>query len=223
MRSKIISKYNLFPKDIKEASLIQDLLKKDLVIKPMKIKPTLVAGVDASYRKGEIVGVYSLFKYPEMEIIEYSVSKVDVSFPYVPGYLSFREGPAILSAMNKSRHKADVIIFDGQGIAHPKGLGIASHIGVVLNLPTIGCAKSCLVGEYKGLGLERGAYVPLIYKKKMVGAVVRTRSGIKPLFISPGHLIDIESSIEIILNCCKRYRLPEPIRHADRVSKLIEL
>lgn len=219
---KRIDRYNLFPKNIEEASIIQSLLKKDLIIKPLRKKPAIIAGVDASYKDNKIIGVCCIFRYPEMDNIESSFSIVDVSFPYVPGYLTFREGPAIISAIKKTKEKVDVIIFDGQGIAHPKGIGIASHIGILLNKPTIGCAKSCLIGEFKKLGRNRGDSCPLVFDKKIVGVVLRTRDNIRPIFVSPGHLIDIEGSKEIVLNCCKRFRLPEPIRCADKLSRIMK-
>jgi deoxyribonuclease V len=143
-------------------------------------------------------------------------------FPYVPGFLSFREGPAIIEALSRLKIKPDLILLDGQGIAHPKGLGIASHIGILLDLPTVGCAKSRLVGEYKEPGSNKGAWSPLKFHGSIVGAVLRTRDSVRPLFVSPGHRIDLKASIEIVLGCIGRYRIPEPLRRADILSKRIK-
>jgi deoxyribonuclease V len=145
-------------------------------------------------------------------------------FPYIPGYLSFREAPAIFSAMEKLSLLPDLLIVDGQGIAHPRRIGIASFLGVLLGLPTIGCAKSRLVGKYEEPAPERGSWSPLIDKGETVGAVLRTRKGVKPVFVSPGHLVTLPEAIEIIMHCAVKYRLPEPQRAADSLagkSKLI--
>jgi deoxyribonuclease V len=136
------------------------------------------------------------------------------SFPYIPGLLSFRELPVLLSAVKKIRTPPDVILCDGQGIAHPRGLGIASHLGVVLDRPTIGCAKSRLVGSFGAVGEEKGSYASLEYGNFRVGAVLRTRAGTRPVFISPGFKVTYEEAIVIILNCVTKYRIPEPIRSA---------
>ncbi len=140
-------------------------------------------------------------------------------FPYIPGLLAFREGHAIISAIGKLTVAPDLVLIDGQGIAHPEGFGIASHIGVILGIPTIGCAKSRLVGEYEAPGSMKGNWTYLYHRGAKVGAVVRTRSFVKPLFVSPGHLIDIESSVEIVLECTSGFRIPEPLRAADRLSR----
>jgi deoxyribonuclease V len=143
-------------------------------------------------------------------------------FPYVPGFLTFREGPVLIKVIKKLSIKPDVILFDGQGIAHPIRLGIASHIGVLLNTPAIGCAKSRLIGEYKEPKLRRGAWSPLTYNNNVVGAVLRTRDNVRPLFISPGHKIDLKASIDIVLNCISKYRIPEPLRRADYLSRRVK-
>jgi len=154
--------------------------------------------------------------------LEDTCAVTDMTFPYIPGFLSFREGPAIIEALHMLKIKPHVILFDGQGIAHPKRMGIASHIGVILNIPTIGCAKSRLVGEYKEPGTSKGKISSLKYQGKIVGAVVRTKDDIRPLFVSPGHLIDLKSSIEIVLGCTTKYRISELLRRADFLSKKIK-
>lgn len=211
---------NLWPLNIYEAKIIQDELRKRVRILPLKKEIRIIAGVDASFISDQIIAVVSTFQYPEMKYLEDAYFVGMVKFPYMPGMLSFREGPAIISAIKKLAFKPDVILFDGHGIAHPKFIGIASHLGVILNISTIGCAKSCLVGEYKEPGLKKGEWTYLYYKAIKVGAVVRTRDSVKPLFVSPGHKIDIESSIDIVLKSVLKYRLPEPLRRADRLSRV---
>jgi deoxyribonuclease V len=157
-----------------------------------------------------------------MHLIEETYAVTETLFPYIPGFLSFREGPVIINALKGLRKKPDIILFDGQGIAHPKGLGIASHIGVLLNAPTIGCAKSRLVGTYEEPGTKKGAYSSLLFIEEIVGAVLRTKDNVKPLFVSPGHRIDIQGSIDIVLACSQKYRIPEPLRRADFISKKIK-
>jgi deoxyribonuclease V len=144
-----------------------------------------------------------------------------VRMPYIPGLLSFREAPAVLGAFKKLHRKADLVMVDGQGIAHPRRLGIASHLGLWLDLPTIGCGKTLFVGHYdkNALGLEAGSWVPLLHKQEIIGAVVRTRTRVSPMIISTGHRISLETSIHYVLACAKGYRLPEPTRQADKLSK----
>jgi deoxyribonuclease V len=162
-----------------------------------------------------------LLTYPELEVVERHIYEEPLRMPYIPGLLSFREAPCVLGAFHKLRQQPDLVMVDGQGIAHPRRIGIAAHLGLWLELPTIGCAKSILTGSYNKTALseEAGSYVPLTYKKETIGAVVRTRTRVNPMFISPGHLISIETSIKYVLACCKGYRLPEPTRLADKLSK----
>ena len=177
-----------------------------------------VAGVDASFRDNLARGGVVILSYPTLEVLDYAVATRPVTFPYVPGLFSFREGPVILDAFDKLGSVPDLLIFDGQGIAHPRRLGIASHIGLLLDVPSIGCAKSRLCGQYEEPGLTRGHNVPLVDKGETIGAVVRTRTGIKPVFVSCGHRVDLATSIKFVLNCCRGYRLPETTRWAHRVA-----
>ncbi len=213
------------PKDIKEARKIQETLRKKVKIIPLKKVPNFIAGVDAAFFKDEdkVIGVAALYKYPEMILIEDSFAITKASFPYIPGFLSFREGEAIIEAIKGLKTKPDLILFDGQGIAHPKGMGIATHIGALLDIPTIGCAKSRLVGEYKEPRPKKGDWSPLRYNGKTIGAVLRTKDNVRPLFISPGHKIDLKSSIEIVLGCTSKYRIPEPLRRADYIARFVYL
>ncbi len=144
---------------------------------------------------------------------------MEARFPYVPGYLSFREIPAVLAVLERLTVRPDVILCDGQGIAHPRRCGLASHLGVVSGLPTIGVAKSRLVGDHDEPGLNRGDWVPLMDKGEIIGAVLRTRTGVKPIYVSIGHRVGLETAIRLVLACTPRFRLPETTRAADRLSK----
>lgn len=210
-----------WPKDITEARKIQETLKDKVKIVPLKKNPRFIAGVDAAFSKdgNKVIGVACLYKYPEIIIIEDSFAIAEASFPYMPGFLSFREGEAIIEATKGLKTRPDLILFDGQGIAHPIGIGIATHIGILLDIPSIGCAKSRLVGEYKEPGQNRGEWSPLRYNSKLIGAVLRTKDDVRPLFVSPGHMIDLECSIRIVLECIIKYRIPEPLRRADHISR----
>ena len=208
-----------WPENTNDARAVQVALKDKVKTIPLRKKPELIAGVDAAFSEDKVIGVICLYTYPELTLIEEAFAVKKISFPYIPGFLSFREGPAIVEALNGLELKPDVILFDGQGIAHPKGLGLASHIGVLLDVPTIGCAKSRLVGEYKEPGLKKGAWSPLKYHGKVVGSVLRTKDHVRPVFVSPGHRIDLRSSLEIVLGCTRKFRIPEPLRMADFVSK----
>ena len=211
-----------WPGDLQGARKLQEILQKKVNIIPLKKETKYIAGVDAAFLNNKVIGVACLYKYPEIHFIEEAYAVTEILFPYIPGFLSFREGPSIITALKGLKRKPDIILFDGQGIAHPKRLGIASHVGVLLNIPTIGCAKSRLVGTYKEPGPKKGTCSSLLYKKEIVGVVLRTKDSVKPLFVSPGNRIDIQGSIEIVLACSQRYRIPEPLRRADFISKKIK-
>lgn len=212
----------IWPENISEAKTVQMSLEGRVTIVPYRKKPLFVAGVDASFMGDKVIGVACLFKYPELIPIEDAYAVMKVSFPYIPGFLSFREGPAIIEALNGLKTKPDLILFDGQGIAHPKRLGIASHIGILMDIPTIGCAKSRLIGKYKEPKLKKGEWTQLEHKGEIIGAVLRTRDYVKPIFVSPGHRTDLKTSIKIVLDCTGKFRIPEPIRRADSISKRIK-
>jgi deoxyribonuclease V len=150
--------------------------------------------------------------------VDYAVATRPVTFPYVPGLLAFREGPVVLDALEKVGTTPDLLIFDGQGLAHPRRLGIASHIGLLVDMPAIGCAKSRLCGGHDEPGEEPGDYASLVDNGEIIGAVLRTRRGVKPVFVSIGHRVDLATSIEYVLACCRGYRLPETTRWAHRVA-----
>lgn len=210
------------PRDIKEAKRIQLELRRKVKIAPLKKDPRLIAGVDAAFIHDKIIAAACLYEYPELMPVEDAFAVGNITFPYIPGYLSFREGPAVIEVVNKLSRKPDLILFDGQGIAHPSGMGIAAHVGVLLGMPSIGCAKSRLVGDYVEPGHAKGKFTKLVYKRETVGAVLRTRDNVKPLFISPGHLTDLKDAIRFVLACTDRYRLPEPLRKADALSKALK-
>jgi deoxyribonuclease V len=175
-----------------------------------------VAGGDVSFsrKSGRIWAGVVVLSFPDLTKIEEKWIQDKVEFPYIPGLLSFREVPILLEALRRLGSDPDLIICDGQGVAHPRGLGLASHLGLHVNRATIGCAKSRLVGEFSEVKKEKGSHTPLWYKEQMVGAVVRTRRGVKPLFISPGNRITLDESVKIVLECCGKYRMPEPTRQA---------
>lgn len=211
-----------WPTTIAEARRIQDELSSSVTLSHLREAVKTVAGVDAAFSGGMTIGAVALYELDSMSYIEESHHVEATRFPYVPGYLSFREGGAILAAIAKLRRQPDVIMVDGQGIAHPKRLGIASFLGVLLEVPTIGCAKSRLVGDYEEPQKNKGAWSKLYLDEEIVGGVLRTRTGVKPVFVSPGHLVTLAESLELVLRCCTRYRLPEPLRHADSLSKRLK-
>lgn len=212
----------IWPDNLHEARIIQTTLRGKVRIIPLRKNPRIIAGVDAAFLDNKVIGVACLYKYPEINPVKDAFAVTEIFFPYIPGFLSFREGPAIIEALNRLKTKPHVILFDGQGIAHPKGMGIAAHIGVILDIPTIGCAKSRLVGEYRQPGIKKGKTSSLKFHGKVVGAVVRTRDNVRPVFVSPGHRIDLKSSVEIVLECVSTYRIPDPLRRADYLSKKIK-
>ena len=221
-RHRLTKKSFILPDNLRDARTIQTTLREKLKLIPLRRPPRIIAGVDAAFPDDRVICVACLYAYPEITPVEDAYAVAEITFPYIPGFLSFREGPAIIEALNKLTKRPDVILFDGQGIAHPLRMGIAAHIGVILDIPTIGCAKSRLVGDYTQPGTKKGNTSSLRYQGNIVGAVVRTRDNVKPVFVSPGHRIDIKASVEIILKCTRRYRIPEPLRRADYLSKKIK-
>jgi len=184
-----------------------------------------VAGVDLAYprtARGAITGraAVVLLSFPELVVLEQHVVTRQVTFPYVPGLLSFREAPVALAALERLEQHPDLLIVDGHGIAHPRRFGIASHLGVLLDLPTIGCARSVLVGRAAELGDEPGQRVPLQDGEEIIGTAIRTRARSRPVYVSPGHRVSLESAGRLVMQCVRGYRLPEPTRLADRLAGL---
>ncbi len=197
---------------------IQNELRKKVSTTWEPIDVKTVAGVDVGM-EGEIAkAAVVVLSYPELSPLDQSLAQVPVTMPYIPGLLAFREAPAILAAYEKLTSEPDLLIFDGQGLAHPRHLGIASHVGVILDVPSIGCAKSRLWGSHNESPNEAGSYAHLYDGEEIIGAVVRTKTGVHPVYISIGHKIDLPTAIQFILSSCRGYRLPEPIRFAHRAA-----
>lgn len=203
---------------VTEATAVQKELAKRVKLVPYPGLPQVIAGTDISYNRYSptMYAGFVVYDLESKEVIERAGAVMDVKFPYVPGYLSFREIPPLLKAWEKLQAKPQMLMVDGQGIAHPRRLGIASHLGVLLNLPTIGCGKSKLVGKYEEPGPQVGDASPLLHLGEKIGTVLRTKERVKPLFISPGHLCDQASAVRIVLASCDKYRLPEPTRLAHK-------
>ena len=184
----------------------------------------LIAGADVHFpSKGAVRAAIVILAYPGLEIVESSVHEGPCTFPYIPGLLSFREIPPLLEAWKKLRGRPDCILCDGQGIAHPRGLGAASHLGLTLGVPTIGCAKSPLFGTFEEPGAKRGNTSPIEDPNgKTIGLVVRTRDGTRPLFVSVGHLMSLRKAVSLVLSCSRRYRIPEPLRAAHHLAGTVD-
>jgi deoxyribonuclease V len=187
------------------------------VVRRGSVRPHLVAGVDASYQEGLARGAIVVTR--DLEPVEEVTAELPLTFPYVPGLLSFRELPVLLAAWKKLRTRPQAVIVDGHGLAHPRRFGIASHLGVLLDLPTVGCAKSRLIGTYQEPAATRGSWSPLRDRRETVGAVLRTQTQTSVVYVSIGHRVSLATAIRIVLACAPRYRLPDPQRWADRLSK----
>ena len=202
----------------REAVELQKTLRERVRLEPLGREIETVAGADISFNKYSPVlyaGIVVL-RLPSLEVLEEVGVVSETKFPYVPGLLSFREAPPVLEAWAKLKCEPDAVMFDGQGIAHPRRVGIASHVGLLLNRPTLGCAKSILVGRHDELEEERGSWQPLVdpKNKETIGAALRTKTRVQPIFVSPGHLIDLAGAIELTLRADGGYRQPEPTRRA---------
>jgi deoxyribonuclease V len=179
-----------------------------------------VAGMDVGFEDGGAVtrAAVAVLGYPGLELLETAIARRPTTFPYVPGLLSFRELPAVLDALERLREPPDLLLCDGQGIAHPRRFGLASHLGLLVDLPSIGVAKTRLHGHHGAAPEARGAWTPLRADGEVIGAVLRTRIGVKPLYVSPGHRVSLETAVAYVMGCCTRFRLPETTRHAHRLA-----
>ena len=206
--------------DYTEAKNLQILLRENLNLSPRSINVKTVAGCDVSQAKWgrTFTSAVVIMSFPEFEILETAVSKVDVDFPYIPGLLSFREMPPLLESWKKIKIVPDLVFCDGSGSIHPRRFGLACHLGLWLNLPTIGCAKNLLCGQTSIPGEAKGSMTDVIFYDEVIGRAVRTRTGIKPVYISPGNLLSVGQSAKLVLDVCPKYRLPEPIRAAHRAA-----
>ena len=202
-----------------EAARLQKEMRARLVLKWDGRPVSLVGGVDVSIKTEAARAAVVVLRFPDLRPVEGVTADAPLVFPYVPGLLAFREGPAVLAAWEMLQNKPDLLMFDGQGIAHPRGIGIASHMGLWLDRPTIGVAKSRLYGRHAEVGPHHGDHADLTdTSENLIGTVLRTRERTNPLYISPGHLMDVRHATEFVLACLAGYRLPEPTRWAHKVA-----
>lgn len=215
---QVLHRWNLNPKT---AVRVQRELSRQVALSWDGRDVRSVAGIDVSVKNGRARAAIVVLGFPNLEPIEGVTAEADALFPYVPGLLTFREGAVILSAWEKLTLRPDLLLFDGQGIAHPRGFGLAAHMGLWLDRPSIGVAKSRLYGLYEPPGPDKGDVANLLDERdrdRVVGAVLRTRTRVKPVYVSPGHRIDVATAVRFTLACCTRYRLPETTRWAHRIA-----
>jgi deoxyribonuclease V len=220
MQVRAPHRWDLSPK---EAIALQQSLRQRVVTENQLDVVRTVAGVDISTAGQRAHAAIVVLSFPDLQPLEAAQSDLPLTYPYVPGLLSFREGPSILAAVEQLQIEPDLFFFDGQGLAHPRRLGIATHMGLILDKPSIGCAKSRLCGEHGQVGPQVGDYCELVDQGEVIGAVLRTRERVKPVFISIGHKVDLQTAVEYTLRCGGGYRLPEPTRWAHRVAGGAEL
>ncbi len=203
-----------------QARALQAALRDAVRQEPLKALPRLVAGVDVSYCNERARAAVAVLAYPTLELCELVTAERVVHFPYLPGLLAFRELPAILDALARLRTQPDVLLCDAHGSAHPLRFGLAAHLGVLLDWPTLGCAKSLLCGTYAPVAEERGSWSPIhMGEGEVVGAALRTQARMRPVFVSPGHRVTLEDALQLVLTCTPRFRLPRPLRLAHQASK----
>lgn len=209
-----------WPTTIAEAIVLQQTLRSQVITTDQLGEVHTVAGVDVGFEASGAItrAAIAVLSFPDLKLQKQAIARRPTTFPYVPGLLSFREIPAILDALAQLQRSPDLLLCDGQGIAHPRRLGIASHLGLLVNLPAIGVAKSRLVGEHADIPDQRGAWQSLLDKGETIGAVLRTRSGTKPLYISAGHRISLPTAIAYVMQCTTKYRLPETTRFAHKLA-----
>lgn len=203
-----------------EAVAVQQRLRGEVIAVDRFSRIDYVAGVDVGFEEGGGVtrAAVSVLSFPELQLQEYAIARRPTAFPYIPGLLSFREVPAVLDALQRLRRLPDLLLCDGQGQAHPRRFGIACHLGVLTDLPAIGVAKSRLVGTHAPLGESKGSRQDLYDKGEVIGTVLRTRRGVRPLYISVGHRIALDTAVDYVLRCTTRYRLPETTRAAHKLA-----
>jgi deoxyribonuclease V len=211
----ILHPWNLAPR---EAIALQRTLAARVIRTGEPTHVELVAGADVGFAGGRARAAVAVLSFPSLALVARAVVDVPVTFPYVPGLLSFREVPAVLEALGRVALRPDVLLCDGQGISHPRRCGFASHLGLCTDLPTIGVAKSRLIGEHGPVPDRKGAWVPLLHDEQLIGAVLRTRAGVAPVYVSIGHRISLEAAIRCVLACTTRFRLPETTRWAHRLA-----
>ena len=216
LNEALLHEWNVSPA---EAKAIQRQLQRYVVAENCLGPVSTVAGVDVSFTHRQTArAAIVVLTFPELQPVDHAIAETEVAFPYIPGLLAFREVPAVLAAFTELQTVPDLFLFDAHGLAHPRRLGLASHVGVLLDWPSIGCAKSRLVGEYVEPAHERGGTSVLSESGQPIGMVVRTRSGVKPIFVSVGHRVDLDMAVRHVLDCAPKYRLPETTRWAHRVA-----
>lgn len=214
MKPKLRARWDLTPR---EAMCLQQKLRERVVLEDRFGTIRFVAGADVAFDPATdlaFAGVI-VYRFPELEEVERRMARRKLRFPYVPGLLSFREGPVLLAALARLRTEPDLILIDGHGRAHPRLFGIACHLGVLLDKPTIGCAKSLLVGEYEEPGAKAGSSTPLMFHGEKVGVVLRTRDNVKPIYVTAGHRVSLDSAVKLVRQCLDGFRIPKPTRGAD--------
>ncbi len=219
-------KYNEpLPTKIEEAKEIQKQLQPQVITEDKLGKIEYVAGVDVGFPENNTISqaAVAVLSFPKLKLVEKQIATCPTVFPYIPGYLSFREIPVLLLALEKLKITPDLILCDGQGLAHPRRFGLACHLGVILDIPTIGVAKTLFVGKHEELPQKKGSWQPLIDKEETIGAVLRSRYNVKPIYVSIGHRISLPTAINYVMGCITKYRLPETTRYADRASKDLSL
>jgi len=210
------------PELIRQLTERQKELSQQVIIQKPNFKLQTIAGCDSSFIGENILSVFILLRYPDLEILEKQWHYAPVELPYVPGFLAFREAPNLLKAYEKLETKPDLIMVDGHGIAHPRRLGIASHLGVLLNKPTMGVAKKILVGKYELPAPEKGSLTPIYHRNELIANTLRTKDKVKPVFVSAGHLLDLETATSIALETTRKHKLPEPTRLADHYAEVFK-
>ncbi len=212
-----------WPNTIEEARIIQEELRSKVITENQLEPVQYVAGVDVGYDSKNNISraAVVVLSFPDLQLLEHAISETQTIFPYIPGYLSFREVPPLLQALEKLNLTPNLLLCDGQGIAHPRRFGLACHLGVLTNIPAIGVAKTRFIGEHEEVPAPRGSWQPLHHQSEIIGAVLRTRTATKPLYISIGHKINLTTAIEYVLNCTPKYRLPETTRWADHLASAV--
>ncbi|MFZ5593025.1 MAG: deoxyribonuclease V [Pseudomonadota bacterium] len=209
--------WNVTPR---QAVAIQQELRKEVITEDRLDEVRQVAGVDAGFEQSNTVtrAAIAVLGLPDLQLRDSTIARLPTSFPYVPGLLSFREVPSVLQALERLSALPDLLLCDGQGIAHPRRFGIACHLGVLTGIPSIGVAKTLLTGAHAPVPDARGAWVPLRDQGEVIGAVLRTRRGVKPIYVSIGHCVSLETAVDYVMRCTTKYRLPETTRWAHRLA-----
>lgn len=213
-----------WPNTTEEARIIQEELRSKVIRENQLETVQYVAGVDVGYDSKNNISraAVVVLSFPDLQLLEHAISETQTTFPYIPGYLSFREVPPVLQALEKLNLTPNLLLCDGQGIAHPRRFGLACHLGVLTDIPAIGVAKTRFIGEHEEVPAPRGSWQPLHNQGEIIGAVLRTRTATKPLYISTGHKINLTTAIEYVLNCTPKYRLPETTRWADHLASRVD-